>query len=39
LADGECAQRINDLLTVEELVKRITREAEEVLAKLPGRLV
>jgi enoyl-[acyl-carrier protein] reductase II len=38
LAGGECAQRINDLPTVEELVKRIAREAEEVLAKLPGRL-
>jgi NAD(P)H-dependent flavin oxidoreductase YrpB (nitropropane dioxygenase family) len=39
LAGGECAQRINDLPTVEELVKRIAGEAEEVLAKLPGRLV
>jgi NAD(P)H-dependent flavin oxidoreductase YrpB (nitropropane dioxygenase family) len=38
LAGGECAQRINDLPTVEELVKSITREAEEVLAKLPRRL-
>jgi enoyl-[acyl-carrier protein] reductase II len=38
LAGGECAQRINDLPTVEDLVKRIAREAEEVLAKMPGRL-
>jgi len=38
LAGGECAQRISDLPTVEDLVGRITREAEEVLAKLPGRL-
>jgi len=38
LAGGECAQRINDLPTVEELVKSIAREAEEVLAKLPRRL-
>ena len=38
LAGGECAQRINDLPTVEDLVRRIAKEAEEVLAKLPGRL-
>ena len=38
LAGGECAQRIQDLPTVEDLVKRIVREAEEVLAKMPGRL-
>ena len=38
LAGGECAQRIYDLPTVQDLVGRITREAEEVLAKLPGRL-
>jgi NAD(P)H-dependent flavin oxidoreductase YrpB (nitropropane dioxygenase family) len=38
LAGGECAQRINDLPTVEELVKNIAREAEEVLTKLPRRL-
>jgi enoyl-[acyl-carrier protein] reductase II len=38
LAGGECAQRINDLPTAEELVKSIAREAEEVLAKLPRRL-
>jgi len=38
LAGGECAQRIDDLPTVEELVKRIVQEAEQVLAKLPTRL-
>jgi len=38
LAGGGCAQRINDLPTVENLVRRITKEAEEMLAKLPGRL-
>jgi hypothetical protein len=35
LTGVECAQRINDLATVEELIKSIAREAEEVLAKLP----
>ncbi len=38
LAGGECAQRINDLPTVEELVRKVASEAEAVLAKLPGRL-
>jgi hypothetical protein len=38
LAGGECAQRINDLPTTEELVKNIVREAEEVLAKVPKHL-
>jgi len=38
LAGGECAQRIHDLPPVEDLVKRVAREAEEVLAKMPGRL-
>ena len=38
LAGGECAQRIHDLPTVEDLVKRVAREAEDVLAKMPGRL-
>ena len=38
LAGGECAQRINDLPTVEDLVRRIAKEAEEILAKLAGRL-
>jgi enoyl-[acyl-carrier protein] reductase II len=39
LAGGECAQRINDLPTVEELVKSIVREAEDVLTKVPRHLV
>jgi hypothetical protein len=38
LAGGECAQRINDLPTVEDLVRRIVKEAEEGIAKLPVRL-
>jgi len=38
LAGGECAQRIQDLPTVDDLVKRIAREAEEVLARLPACL-
>ena len=38
LAGGECAQRINDLPSVEDLVGRIVKEAEEVIAKLPRRL-
>lgn len=38
LAGGECAQRISDLPSVEDLVKRITEEAGEVIAKLPGLL-
>ncbi len=33
-AGGECAQRINDLPTVRELVERIMREAEETLERL-----
>jgi enoyl-[acyl-carrier protein] reductase II len=39
LAGGECAQRINDLPTTEELVNNIVREAEAVLAKVPKFLV
>ncbi len=37
LAGGECAQRIDDLPTVEELVNRIVQEADRVLAALPAR--
>ena len=36
-AGGECAQRIDDLPLVEDLVRRIVREAEEALAALPGK--
>lgn len=36
LAGGECAQRINDLPAVNDLVQKIMKEAEEVLAKMPG---
>ncbi len=35
LAAGECAQRIDDLPKVDDLVKRIIQEAEQVLARLP----
>jgi len=38
-AGGECAQRIDDLPTVEDLVKRIVQDAEQTLAQLPSRLV
>lgn len=34
LAGGECAQRINDLPTVEDLVKHIVQEAEQTVGKL-----
>lgn len=37
LAGGECAQRINDLPTVEELVERTVREAQETMARLAAR--
>jgi enoyl-[acyl-carrier protein] reductase II len=37
-AGGECAQRINDLPTVENLVNRIVQEAHHVLAQLPMRV-
>jgi NAD(P)H-dependent flavin oxidoreductase YrpB (nitropropane dioxygenase family) len=38
LAGGECAQRIEDLPTVESLVDRIVVEASRTIADLPGRL-
>jgi NAD(P)H-dependent flavin oxidoreductase YrpB (nitropropane dioxygenase family) len=37
-AGGECAQRITDTPKVEELINRITREAEEILNTLPSRV-
>jgi NAD(P)H-dependent flavin oxidoreductase YrpB (nitropropane dioxygenase family) len=39
LAGGESAQRVNDLSTVEELVERIVKEAEEVIKNLPKRVL
>jgi len=39
LAGGESAQRVNDLPTVEELVQRILREAEDVIQNLPPRVL
>jgi NAD(P)H-dependent flavin oxidoreductase YrpB (nitropropane dioxygenase family) len=38
LAAGECAQRIGDLPTVQDLVQRIVHEAEQVIARLPMQL-
>ncbi len=38
LAGGECAQRIDDLPSVEDLVMRIVEEAEGAIAKLPAFL-
>jgi hypothetical protein len=38
LAGGECAQRIRNLPTVEDLVRGIVREAEEVFLRMAGRL-
>jgi len=37
MAGGECAQRIDDLPTAEELVQRIVKEAEEILEALPKK--
>lgn len=37
-AGGECAQRIDDLPVVADLVERIVREAEQALAKLSAHL-
>lgn len=39
LAGGECAQRIRDLASVEELVQRIVMEAEGIIQDLPKRLL
>ncbi len=37
LAGGECAQRIDDLPRVDELVARVMQQAEQTLAALPKR--
>lgn len=39
MAGGECAQRVNDLPTVEELVERIVKEAENTIQDLPKRFL
>jgi enoyl-[acyl-carrier protein] reductase II len=37
-AGGECAQRIDDMPTVQEVVDRIMKEATEVVKNLPKHL-
>jgi enoyl-[acyl-carrier protein] reductase II len=37
MAAGECAQRINDLPTVKEMVERIVSDASEIIAGFPQR--
>jgi enoyl-[acyl-carrier protein] reductase II len=36
MAGGECAQRVNDLPKVQELVDRIIKEAKEILKNAPS---
>lgn len=38
-AGGECAQRINDMPTVKEVVDRTIKEAEDIIKKLPNLIV
>jgi NAD(P)H-dependent flavin oxidoreductase YrpB (nitropropane dioxygenase family) len=37
MAGGECAQRIDDLPTVQELVERIIEDASNIIKKMPGK--
>ncbi len=39
MAAGECAQRINDMPKVEDLVRKIVKDAEETLINLPKKFV
>jgi NAD(P)H-dependent flavin oxidoreductase YrpB (nitropropane dioxygenase family) len=39
MAAGECAQRINDMPKVEDLVRKIVKDAEETLTNLPKKFV
>ena len=39
MAAGECAQRIDDLVTVEALVEKTVREASEILELLPKQVL
>jgi NAD(P)H-dependent flavin oxidoreductase YrpB (nitropropane dioxygenase family) len=39
LAAGECAQRIDDLPKVQDLVQRVVREADQVLAKFKSGVI
>jgi enoyl-[acyl-carrier protein] reductase II len=38
-AGGECAQRINDMPKVEDLMRKIIEEAEEALQKAPSKVI
>ncbi len=38
-AGGECAQRIDDMPTADELVQRIMNEASDILEALPKRFL
>ncbi|HIH78501.1 MAG TPA: hypothetical protein HA341_06240 [Halobacteria archaeon] len=38
-AGGECAQRINDMPTVREVVDRTMKEAEDIIKRLPNLIV
>jgi enoyl-[acyl-carrier protein] reductase II len=38
-AGGECAQRISDMPTVQELITRITEETKEILESMPSRML
>ncbi|MFP4452878.1 MAG: NAD(P)H-dependent flavin oxidoreductase [Desulfosalsimonas sp.] len=37
MAAGECAQRINEMPTVKDMVEKIVKEAEDVIANLPKK--
>jgi len=39
MASGECAQRIDDMPTAEELVQSVVKEASEILEALPKRFL
>jgi NAD(P)H-dependent flavin oxidoreductase YrpB (nitropropane dioxygenase family) len=39
MAGGECAQRVNDLPTVQDLVDRIAKEAADILRNVPNFVV
>jgi hypothetical protein len=38
-AGGECAQRVSDMPKVEELISRITRQAQEILETTPSKVL
>jgi hypothetical protein len=39
MAAGECAQRIDGLVTVESLVEKTVREAAEILESVPKQVL